>query len=184
MAIDPTKRDGCTQDEILLAIVERLINAIGELNDQNCWLADQPIPLSIPGGRFACTVSLGSGRFPNEFFAGGGHDTLVEDGSIVITPLVVNAADRPRRKWRKIVGGDSACGAPSCLYFKHAILKALLGRDASTGEVWQPNADERPLLRDMLSPLSCDSPHDVAVGDTVATAMQMKFSTVFDWDLA
>ena len=106
MAIDPTKRNACTQDEILLAIVERLINAIGELNDQD------------------------------RVFAGQSDED------------------------------------------------ALLGRDASTGEVWEPSVDDRPLLRDMLSPLSCDSPHDVAVGETIATAMQIKFSTVFDWDLA
>lgn len=183
MPIDPTKRGRCTQDEILFSVVNRLIVSIKELNDQNCWLSDQPIPITIPGGRHACTVSLGPGRFPAEFFTGGGTETLVEDGSIVVTPLVVNAIDRPRRKWKKIAGGDSENSAPSCLYFKHAILKALLGIDKESEEIWEPQNGDKPLLRDMLSPLSCDAPHDVAVGETVATAMQIKFSTVFDWDL-
>jgi hypothetical protein len=185
LAIDPTLRGRCTQDAILLSIIARLIDSIDELNDQNCFLVDQPVPLSLPGGRYGCTVCLGPGRFPSEFFGGAGSDTLVEDGSVIVTPLVVTPVDRPRRKWKKIADDDrdGATGAPSLLYFKHAILKALLGRDKETGEIWEPHTDEKPLLRDMLSPLSCDQPHDVAIGETVAAAMQIRFSTVFDWDI-
>lgn len=179
MPLNNSLRGQTTQDHILTSIVERLISQFDELDESNCWLTDQPIPISIPGGRLAVTVSLGPGRFPAEFFAGGGADTLVEDGSLVITPLVVTPADRPRRKWRKIMGAERAGDAPSLLYIKHGILKALLADPD-----WEPDDGDKPLLRDMLSPLSCDDPHDVPVGETVATAMRMRFSIVFDWDLS
>lgn len=179
MQLNNSLRGRTTQDRILTSIVDRLISEIDELDKSNCWLSDQPIPISIPGGRYAVTVSLGPGRFPSEFFAGGGSDTLVEDGALVITPLVVATSDRPRRKWRKIAGEHRIGDAPSLLYFKHGILKALLADSE-----WEPHDGDKPLLRDMLSPLSCDQPHDVPVGETLASAMQMRFSTVFDWDLA
>lgn len=171
-------RSRTTQDKILADVVTRLIAEIPELNDQNCWLSDQPVPITIPGGRYAVTVTMGGGRFPHEFWASGGTDTLTEDGSLIVTPLVVSTIDRPRRKWKKISGGDnSANRVPSLLYFKHAILSALLGGG------WEPAEDGVPLLRDMMAPLSADSPRDVAVGETIAAATQITFSTVFDWDV-
>lgn len=76
MPLNNSLRGRTTQDRILASIVGRLIAQIDELDESNCWLTDQPIPVSIPGGRLAVTVSLGPGRFPAEFFAGGGADTL------------------------------------------------------------------------------------------------------------
>lgn len=172
-------RDRCTQDEILISVVKRLIDSIPEfLNDQTCFLSDQPIPLAIIGGRYTVTVSAGSGKFPHEFFTGGGVNTTTEQASIVVTPLVVTPQDRPRRKFRKIVGGDDN-SPPSLLFFKHAILKSLLSPS------WEPKSEdgERLVLRDMLSPVSADDPRDVRVGETVAAAMQIRFATTFDWNL-
>ena len=172
-----TRRDRTTQDVILEAIVERLISTIPELNDQTCWVSDQPIPNTLPQGKFAVTVSMGAGRFPAEFFAGGGSSTVTEDGSVVITIILATTLDRPKRAWRRIVGGSSA-NMPSLLSFKLAILKSLL---AGT---WEPKADGQPILRDLIAPLSCDDPRDVQIGETIGSAMQMRFSTVFDWRLS
>jgi len=175
MPIDPSLRGQTNQEPILDSIVARLIDQIEDYNDQTCFVSDQAIPITLPGGRIACTVSMGPGRFPSEFFAGGGADTLTEDGSIVITPILAINLDRPRRARRKIVGQDDQ--TKGLLYYKGAILRALF---AST---WEPSAGAQPLLRDMLSPLSCDDPQDVQIGKTMATAFKMRVSTVFDWRL-
>lgn len=174
---DPTLRGKVNQVDILTSIVERLIDQIDELNENTCWLSDQPIPLTMPGGRYAVTVSMGAGRYMGELFGGGGHDTTGEDGSVVITPLVVSPADRVRRKWKKIAAAENIGDVPSILYFKTEILKAMLG------DGWEPQTVDRFLCRSMISPLSCDAPRDVRVGETMATASQIVFSTVFDWDL-
>jgi hypothetical protein len=162
-----------SQADILNAVVDRLIEAIDDFSDANCFLCDQPIPRALPTGRIGCTVSMGGGQFPQEFFAGGGIDTLTESGSVIVTPIVVAKSDRPYRKTRKIVGGkdDSII---NMLSLKQQILAALLGED------W-----EAPLgyLRDMISPISADDPHDVPIGETMATAMQIRFAIVFDWKL-
>lgn len=183
MPLNNTQRSRTDQVTILTSIVDRLIDQIEELTVETCWLSDQPIPISLPQGRFAVTVSVGAGRFPNEFFAGGGVDTLTEDGQIIICPLIVNTGDRPRRKWKKITGndalGETGNASPSILYFKQEILKALLADND-----WEPNNGTAPILRDMISPISCDDPRDVPIGETIATAMKIRFSTVFDWDLS
>jgi hypothetical protein len=173
--VDPSLRGQTLQEPILQAITARLIGQIEDYNDQNCFISDQAIPITLPGGRIACTVSVGSGRFPNEFFAGGGADTLTEDGSIVITPMLVINLDRPRRASRKIVDRDDQ--TKGLLYYKWAILRALFSHP------WEPTRGEQPLLRDMLSPISCDDPQDAKIGETVATVMKMRISTVFDWRL-
>lgn len=178
MTLDLSKRGRTTQDKILQSIVDRLIAEIDELTSDSCWLSDQAIPISMPAGRFAVTVSPGAGNFPQEFFSGGGAQTLTEECQVVITPLVVSPSDRPRRKWRKITGGETGNEFPSLLYFKHAILKAVLADPE-----WEPRDGDIPLLRDMLSPVSCSDARDVSVGETLASAMQIRFATVFDWDL-
>lgn len=177
MSLDNSLRGKTTQERILTSIVDRLIDQIEELDEGNCFLSDQPVPISMPKGRYAVTVSMGPGSFPHEFFGGAGDETVVEDGSVVVTPIVVSTADRPRQKWKKITGATRTGDTPSVMYFKREILKAML----SPG--WEPHDGDQPLLRDMLSPVSADQPQDVHVGETMGVASQIKFSTVFDWDL-
>lgn len=172
--LDPTLRGKADQEPILDSIVARLIDQIAEFNDQTCWLTDQSIPMTMPGGRIACTVSPGPGRFPSEFFAGAGHDTLTEDGSIVITPILITNVDRPRRASRRLVEHDDQ--TKGLIYYKKAILAALFAKSD-----WEPHDGKQPLLRDMLSPLRCDAPADVMIGEAQALAMKITISTVFDW---
>ncbi len=177
MSIDPTLRGQADQEPILDSIVARLIDRIPEFNDQNCWLSDQAIPLTMPGGRIACTVSPGPGRFPSEFFAGAGHETLVEDGSVVITPILMINLDRPRRARRRLIEHEDQ--TKGLIFYKKAILAALFAHSD-----WEPHEGRQPLLRDMLSPIRCDAPTDVVVGEAQGLAMKINISTVFDWNLS
>jgi hypothetical protein len=43
----PHLRSRATQDEILIAIRDRLRAAFDVLNDSNCFVTDQPIPLHM-----------------------------------------------------------------------------------------------------------------------------------------
>lgn len=74
----PHLRSRATQDEILIAIRDRLRSAIDVLNDSNCFVTDQPIPWHMPKGAYCVTVAPGEGTFPTEFFEGGGNATLTE----------------------------------------------------------------------------------------------------------
>lgn len=161
------------QIDICNAIVSQLISAVDDFSDTNCFITDQPIPRALPSGRIACTVSIGSGQFPHEFFAGGGIDTLTESGSVVVTPIVVAKSDRPYRKTRKIVG-DKDDSVFNMLDLKRQVLAALLKTD------WEASLG---YLRDMISPISADDPHDVPIGETMATAMKIRFAVTFDWEL-
>lgn len=170
---------------VLEAISDRLIDAIGFLNEDNCYLTDQPVPATMPGGRSIVTVSMGGGTFPHEYFAGGGIETLTEDGSIIITAIVTNRNDRPGRRGRRVGvkplskrnepdGNDT----PTLLEHKRAILRALLVE-------WEPQNDSGLLLlRDQLAARSSTAPSDVRIGETMGTALQLQFSAPFDWDLS
>lgn len=173
-SIDSSLRGQTTQDEILIAFVDRLRDQIEEYNEQNCWESDDPVPLSHPGGSELCTVSFGPGQFPGEFFSGAGSDTLTEAASIIVAPTVPLTGDRPRRRARRIHKDPDG---RSLLHRKRQVLAALFGSP------WEPHLDGQPLLRDMPSPGRCTQPGEVMVGDARMLQIQITIQTVFDWDL-
>lgn len=162
-----------TPDEILAAIVDRLRERVAGYNDQNCWESDQPIPISHPGGGELCTVSMGGGDFPPEFFGGGGADTLTERGLIVVTPIVPVRGDRPYRRSRRVRSDPG-----SVLTRKRQILSALFA-----DPTWEPAVDGRPLLRELMSPGRATDPHDVTTGESRMIAIQISMNVLFDWSL-
>lgn len=172
--MDPTLRGQTDQSDILDAIVARLIDQIPAYSDQNCWVSDHPVPLSHPGGDEFCTVSMGNGRFPHEFFTGGGQETLTEQGSIIIAPTVPMRGDRVRRRYRRIAGDENK----SLLDRKRQILRAMVYNhyDLVLGE--------KPLLRDMPAPMQCTAPIEIQVGEAKMLQVQITIETVFDWDLS
>lgn len=172
--IDPTKRGKTDQALILTAIVDRLIAEIEDYNDQNCWESDDPVPDSAPGGYEFCTVSFGGGNFPREFFDGGGHETLTESGSVIIAPTVTLTGDRPRRRRRRLTADADG---RNLMNRKRLILKALFGSQ------WEPADGDKPLLRDLPSPLSCSPASDVQIGEARMLQMRITIATTFDWDL-
>lgn len=173
--IDSSLRGSTTQERILLSIAQRLIAQIPVFTDQNCWVSDDPVPLSHPGGNEFCTVSFGSGTFADEFFAGAGDDTLTEMGSIVVAPTVPMTGQRVRRRSRRIANDPTGQHLSNR---KRQILTALLA------DGWEPADGEKPLLRDMMSPKSCTAPGEVVIGEAKMLQIQLSFSTVFDWDLS
>lgn len=178
MTIDPELRSRTTQEKILRSIVARLRDKIERLNDQNCFLSDQAIPVTLPGGRYAVTVSPGAGSFVGQMFAGAGSATITEDGSVIITPIVIVNLDRPRQYGQRLTGDDD--NTWGIYQWKTAILKALFGFN----DGWEPRDGDQPLLRDQLSPLNSDAPADVIIGKANAVAMKLVVSTAFDWDVS
>jgi len=168
--LDSTQRGRATQKQILQAVVDRLIDYVDDYNTQNCFVSDQAVPSHFMGGRDFCTVSPGSGRFPTEFFTGAGTNSLVEDATIVITPGMVRRLDKPHKKDLVIVDL-----ADSLVERKRQVLAAMVL------DAWEPAIGTQPLTRDMLSPVSATAPGDVRVGETEMIALQLTFSTVFDW---
>ncbi len=173
---DSTLRSRTTQSPILESIRDRLIEKVEDYNDQNCFVDDQSIPISLPGGRIGCTISPGGGRFPSEFFTGGGADTMVEDASVIVTPIIVTRIDRPRRSSRRILGDD--VGSKGILWYKREILIALFADD-----MWEPRLGDQPLCRDQIAPVNVEAPSDAVIGEATATAMRITISTPFDWSL-
>lgn len=174
MSIDPTLRGRCTQDDILLSIRDRLIDQLEWCTDQTCFLSDQPTPETSPSGAPFCTVSMGDGQFPHEFFTGGGADTCTEVASVIVTAINRVKLDRPRRVDRRLLEPDRGL-----VLLKRDILRALLG-----DPVWEPASGTQPLLRDLLAPSRSVGPGEVTIGDAKFLAVQLHFHTPFDWDLS
>jgi hypothetical protein len=81
-----------TADQIVSAIVKRLISQFPEFNEATCFVSDSPEPIQVPRGSVFCTVSPGEGTFPEEFQSGGGVETLTEHFGVTITPYVLTRA--------------------------------------------------------------------------------------------
>lgn len=173
-SIDSTLRGATTQDLIIAAFVERLRGAISQYTDQNCFASDDPVPLSHAGGDEFCTVSFGDGSFPSEFFEGGGNETLVESGSVIISPSIKLSGDRKGRKSRRLYEDNEG---KSLINRKRQILVALFGG------TWEPRSGRQPLLRDMPSPRRATAPGEIIVGEAKYTQSRIIVDTVFDWDL-
>ena len=171
--INSSLRGRTVQPKIVSAVVERLRAVVPGYNDQNCFESDQPVPAAFSGGRECCTVSIGAGSFPHEFFAGAGSATLVEDGSLIITPMIEVRTDRSWRQKNQLLDGRGL------LERKRQILVALFGTPD-----WEPADGAQPLLRDLLAPLRSSQPGEVMVGEARMVALQLSVQTVFDWDLS
>lgn len=172
--------DKADPEDILVSIVERLIDQIDQATDDSCYVTDQPMPIAMPSGRYILTVSLGDGNFPVEYFAGGGHDTITEQVSIVVSAIVAHQQDRPHRRHRRTgldPNRNTDDTTPNLMYWRRSILKALLPDPSE----WEINKNGEPLLRDQLSPSSTIGPRDVRIGDAMCSAIQISFTTLFDW---
>ena len=176
----PHLRSRATQDEILIVIRDRLRSAIQGLNDSNCFVTDQPIPLHLPNGGYCVTVSPGEGSYPAEFYSGGGNATLTEQGSLIVTPMVCMKLDRPFRSEQALLQVDRGL-----LWWKRSILQALLVWNANDfpGAAWEVTAsDGRPLVRNQLQPQRASAPADVP-DHSGWLGMQISFGMVWDWNV-
>lgn len=168
-----------TQQEILEAVVTRLRACVPEYTDLTCFVSDHPTPVSFPAGPVCCTVSLGSGTFPEPFFAGGGHLTLCEQTTLLVAPYVRSKLDKPAQTTQIMLNETKGLVSR----FKPAILKALLVDDSSgTRVTWQPlDTTGNRLLRSNLAPANCSAAAPDASGEFMG--MILAFSVEFDWRL-
>lgn len=177
MTINPTLRGQSDEEFILQSIVDRLRDKVERLNDQNCFICDQAIPLTHPGGRYLVTVSMGAASYVGQMFAGAGNATIAQDGSVIITVILINHLDRPRQSARRVIGNDDQTAG--LIQWKKQILRALFGFD----DGWEPFHGDQPLLREQMAPLRVDAPADATIGEARGTAMKLIVSVVFDQKL-
>ena len=183
-----TCRRFATQSEVLHAVVERLRSQISRYNEANCFISDQPVPSFFPSGREVCTVSPGAGQFGDALFTGAGIRTLTEDAQVIVTPLIRHKKDR---------AGQSEITLQSeydgLLVRKGEILSALLygdhdleiedERPRTPEEVAEQPVVMRKILRNQITPTSCQAPGEVRVGKYELTGMSINFAAPFDWAL-
>jgi hypothetical protein len=180
--LDLSKRRWATKSEVLGAFRDRLIEACPGCNSQTCFISDQPTPLFIPAGGGHCvTVAAGKGSFDQRLFSGGGHSTLNEDFSVIITPMIRIDLDRIPQAERALLANDRGL----VKVWQRNILRVLLMADPDLGEesqAWEPSVGDRPLCRDQIRPLNVTEPADVP-DQPGWIGMHLTFSASFDWDL-
>jgi len=171
-------RKYATQMEVLEAIRDRLIEAVPAYTPGNCFILDQPIPVELPIGREACTISPGTGQFVENMFAGSGFNTLTENATTVVTPMVRQVRDKPREAMVALLSQEDGL-----LQRKWDILRALLEADYDLSIYDQQLDMTRWLLREQLSIRYADPPGFTQVGQYQFMGMSMTFNTPFDWGL-
>lgn len=180
--LDYSKRNTATQADILIAFRDRLITDCPGLTDLSCFISDQPIPNSIPGGGYCVTVSMGDGTFDQQLFLGAGAVTLCEESQIIVTVLSQIVLDRIPQAEKAMLDEDRGLVAN----WKRNILRTLLLNDPSAGpesKPWEPAKGDKPLCRNFPRPTHASSPGDVP-GKAGWIGCQITFAVDFDWDLS
>lgn len=180
--LDFSKRSRATQKDILIAFRDRLVEACPGCTDLTCFISDQPIPASIPGGGSCVTVSIGDGVFDQQLFIGGGASTLCEESQIIVTVMSQVVLDRIPQAERALVDDDRGLLSS----WKRGILRALLLADPELGnesKPWEPAKGDRPLCRDQIRPNTASAPADLP-GKLGWIGFQIPFAVSFDWDLS
>lgn len=179
-----------TQDEILLAFRDRL-QTHADLNDSNCVISDQAVPISMPSGGIFVTVSPGGGRFPDRAWSGGHHATATENGSIIVGIYLPNMADKPGNRHMGLLGRKSVASPKptdkrkSIMAWKQIVLSKLLVEDPAKGPgspIWIPTKNGKPILRDCPIPTSSTDALDVPE-HTGWIGLQLTFAVTWDWYL-
>jgi len=172
--------DRATQQEIVEAVVNRLIDRIAELTDLNCNASDQREPVAWPQDRQCVIVSVGDGRYPEPFLAGGGASTICEQSTIDVTAWVNCRLDTAPYMHEALLNVTSGLWS----YWKPAILRALLVSEDAVGNViaWNPvSKDGMGLLRNQLAPAQCTAPRPDSSNDWLG--ITLSFAADFDWRL-
>lgn len=185
--MNPQLRRFATQDEILVAIRDRLRAVCpGCGADKHCFISDQPLPDQslFPTVSHFVTVAASSGVFDQSLFTGGGNRTLSEDLTIVITPCIQMNLDRLPSGEQRLIHQSRGLSI-----WKQNILTSLLLGDAAnpSSRAWEPtvyedSGQQRPLLRSQLRPITCSEVADLPEGMGWC-GLHLSFSCSFDWKL-
>lgn len=156
----------------------RLCDRIPELHRYNCLISDQPEPTAWPGDRHCVVVSLGSGRFPEPFTAGGGALTLCEMSEVEITAWVWCNLDRTPDLSHTLLNATTGLWG----YWQPAILRAMMVTENAAGELmaWDPvGPDGQKMLRNQIAPTQCGAPQADTSGQWMGVTVTI--AADFDW---
>ena len=161
-------RDKGGLDQILQAIVDRLIGQINGLTKATCYHCLDPdaLPMSNPGGHIF-VVAPTSGTFDEGMYAGGGLETLMASGGIVVKIHAPLNVDEPQREAALLT--NLSLGV---MGLASKTIKALANPE------WSPQFDEHVLTRDPLIP----SGYAITRSDKRVGAIELTFKCNFDWD--
>lgn len=85
-------------EDILQAIVERIIDQVAGFTEANCYLSIDPNSTPEPNpGQFVCVVAPTSGAFDEAKYDGGGEDQATINGGVVVKLHSPLQLDQPHR---------------------------------------------------------------------------------------
>lgn len=166
-----------TKQQIVAAILDRLIDRIDRLTAWNCILSDQQQPPQWPSGAECLILSVRDGQFPEHYTTGGGALTLCEQLTIRVTPWI--------QQWtRSVTDWEHAMTGPVGLmsYWKPTLLRTLLISEATDSRLvpWQPVDHHGDVLwRNTLSPVQCSRPLVDQSGEWLG--LTLTFTCDYDW---
>lgn len=171
-------RSRATPRQILDSFLDR-IQQVSEFRSGIAFISDQPIPISMPLGKLAISVSWAEGQFDQGLFESGGIEQLATESQVVIGVFVSNNRERPGRSNSPILDDGGIVARVEQL------LKILLVADPSKGrrsQQWEPTRNGVPLLRSCPRPAGFSQPSDVP-GHIGWLGVLLRFTVEFDWEL-
>jgi hypothetical protein len=173
-----------TEYDLMQKVVDRLIDKIAAYNSHNCFVCDDVVPLIFPQSDHICTVCIGDSQFDADMFSAGGPEQLVEDTTIIVTPMIRCLYDSPPKSREALLGANNGL----VRIWKPRVLRALVRRDDAECQPmapWIPLVGGEHILRDAFPPVFCSKPTYLAdpqnehIGFIGCT---FHFAAKFDWD--
>lgn len=169
-----TDIDRGTLEALLTAFEQRLRAKVPGLNDANCFVSDHWTPPQILH-ELTCTISIGDGKFDGLLFTGGGHMTLAEDTTVLVTLFRRCLLDGNERTRAGLLQPEAGL----LTRYKPLLLHTLLVEGEGA---WEPLYNGDRFLRDSLQPLTCTAPMSLKdTGGNGYLYLQLAVRAYFDW---
>lgn len=161
-------RDAGQLDEVLLAIVARLINQMPDMcKSGNTYLTLNPDSIDPSPGAYSFTVSPLGGSFPAEFMQGGGVEQVTVETGFTVTIHSPLQLDMPRRDVEFLTANTKGV-----LGLAKRVLKAMT--------LFDPQNATAIILRDPITPTG----FSFRRSDRSLGSMELEFRLMFDWDIS
>lgn len=176
MAAGESKKAG--YDEILLAVVDRLIEKLGAAcNKSTCYLSLDPDQLPSNPGTHVFVVAPNSGEFDRGSFVGGGLNHLDTHSGCLVAIHSPSLTDQAKRDAIAIT--DETRGL---IRRASAVIAALSNTGAGpvAGDAWVPTHEDGYGMTSPFTPLTYSlrrHPNDAV------RSIEIAFGFDFDWDV-
>ena len=167
-------REFANEADIVELFADRLADKVPGVTAETVLITTDQFPNRYPTGDLFLTVAEAGGQFNDALFAGGGHEQVSENISLVVSIFASSHLDRSDEARAALLAEDKGI----IRNHKRDVLRALLVS-------WEPETGGNLQSRSMPAPSSSTPPQYIQPedGGKVFIMVALTFAVVYDWNL-